>query len=179
MDEADQHRLLMFARKSLESYLDYQHLPDFKQLDSPPLVEEAGAFVSVYVSGKLRGCIGHIEKDKPLSRVVQEMVIAAATRDSRFKAVEPAELADLTLEISVLSPFKLIKNLTSIKIGVHGIYIQSGRMRGLLLPQVAAQRNWTVDRFLRECCIKANLPGEAYTWPKTRISTFKADIIQE
>lgn len=179
MEESDQLALLAFARRSLYAYLEHRQLPVFEPAEYPALEIRAGVFVSVYVNDELRGCVGHIERDLPLYQVVQQMTIAAATRDLRFVPVQAGDLHRALLELSVLSAFTLIPNHTSIKIGVHGVMVQAGSRQGLLLPQVAISRNWTPEKFLEECCIKANLPRKAYTWEKTQISIFEAQIISE
>lgn len=179
MDESDQQALLAFARRSLQSFLEHQHLPVFPLSDYPALGVRAGVFISIYVEGKLRGCVGHIDQDLPLYQAVQEMTIAAASRDLRFVSIHVKDLPHVSLEISLLSPFTLIHHYNSIKIGQHGVMIQSGTKQGLLLPQVAESRNWTPQKFLAECCRKANLPRKAYTREDTQISIFEAQVIRE
>ena len=103
------------------------------------LEELRGAFVSLHRRGQLRGCIGYIEAVKPLLQTVREMAPAAAFQDPRFRPLQADELADLEIEISVLTPLRLIKNPDEIEVGQHGLYIIKGLNRGLLLPQVATR----------------------------------------
>ena len=67
------------------------------------------------------------------------------------------ELADLEIEISGLTPLKLIKSTDEIEVGQHGLYIVRGLNRGLLLPQVATQYHWARQTFLEQTCNKAGL----------------------
>ncbi len=63
-------------------------------------------------------------------------------------------------------------------IGVHGLVVERGRNRGLLLPQVAAERRWSPEEFLRQTCIKAALAPEA--WERDAIVyRFTADVFGE
>ena len=121
-----------------------------------------GAFVSLHRRGQLRGCIGYIEAVKPLLQTVMEMAPAAAFQDPRFRPVQADELADLEIEISVLTPMRLIKSPDEIEVGKHGLYIVKGQNRGLLLPQVASQYHWDRQTFLEQTCHKAGLPSNAW-----------------
>lgn len=110
-----------------------------------------GAFVSLYVEGKLRGCIGTFSEENPLIQNVKNMAVSAAISDSRFNPVEPGELELLKIEISVLSPRERIYETDGIILGQHGIYMIKGTNRGTLLPQVAISQNWSVHDFLGNC----------------------------
>ena len=136
-------------------------------------------FVTLTRHGRLRGCIGYLKAVKPLLAAVQEMATAAAFHDPRFPALREEELADLELEISVLSPMHLIKNIDEIEVGRHGLYLERGSFQGLLLPQVATQYGWDRLTFLRQTCLKAGLDPDAWQDPATRIFVFTADILHE
>ncbi len=77
-------------------------------ITSQTLHEKRGAFVTLHKRDNLRGCIGYIRAQKPLHQTIREMALAAAFQDSRFKPVTKNELADLEIEISVLTPLKKI-----------------------------------------------------------------------
>lgn len=133
----------------------------------------------MYVRDELRGCIGHIAEDKPLWKVIRDMAVSAAIQDPRFQPVTKEELDQVRFEISLLSSFTEITDFSKIKVGTHGLFIQIGNTRGLLLPQVATRFGWTAKQFLRETCMKANLPEDAYTWDDTQVLTFTAKVITE
>ncbi|MEI8181445.1 MAG: AmmeMemoRadiSam system protein A [Desulfomonile sp.] len=143
---------------------------------SEKLNEKRGAFVSLYKKGMLRGCIGSLEPTAPLYKTVQEMSLAAAFRDPRFRSVSAEELPYLELEISVLTPLEKIENPEEIQVGVHGIMVRNGPRSGVLLPQVATERNWDRITFLEETCRKAGLPKDAWKEDETRIYVFSADV---
>ena len=126
------------------------------------LLQKLGCFVTIKVNDKLRGCIGNLTSEKPLYLLVQEMAVAAATKDPRFYPMKKKDLDDFDLEISVLSPLHKIENIEEIQVGVHGIYLEKDSHRGVLLPQVAIEYGWDRTVFLNQTCIKAGLPSDAW-----------------
>jgi AmmeMemoRadiSam system protein A len=178
LTDADKTLLLQQARASIEAHLSDKSVPPVTD-PSPVLGERRGAFVSLHRRGDLRGCIGYLEAAKPLLQTIQEMAAAAAFHDPRFKPLKPEELADLEIEISVLTPMQLIKSTDEIQVGKHGLYIVQGFCRGLLLPQVATQYHWDRLAFLQQTCCKAGLAPDAWKEPSTKIYTFTADVFAE
>lgn len=175
LSPADKHLLLEVARDSIAAHLKGKAAPPVKS-SSPVMQELRGAFVSLHRQGQLRGCIGYLEAVKPLLQTVREMAAAAAFQDPRFRPLQAEELADLEIEISVLSPMRLIKSTDEIEVGKHGLYIVRGSNRGLLLPQVATQYHWDRTAFLEQTCGKAGLPPDAWQDPNTKIFVFSAEI---
>jgi uncharacterized protein len=178
LSTADEQLLLHVARDSIEAHLKGKAATPVKS-ESPVLCEPRGAFVSLHRQGQLRGCIGYLEAAKPLLQTVREMAAAAAFHDPRFRPLQAAELSDLEIEISVLSPMRLIKSTDEIEVGKHGLYIVSRLNRGLLLPQVATQCQWDRLRFLEQTCCKAGLPPDAWKDPDTKIYVFSAAVFAE
>ena len=167
--------LLRIARSVIEAKSSGKPLP-YLSASSKKLEEPYGAFVSLHKKGMLRGCIGSLQADEPLYKTVEEMAQAAAFRDPRFRAVTEDELPYLDVEISVLTPLRQIDNPEEVQVGTHGIMIRKGFLSGLLLPQVAAERNWDRTTFLQETCRKAGLPGNAWMDDDTEIYVFSADV---
>ena len=178
LSAADQALLFQVARDSIEAYLKGEQA-SLPQSISPALSKPSGVFVTLHRQGRLRGCIGYLEAMKPLLAAVQEMAVAAAFRDPRFQPLRQEELADLDVEISVLSPMCRIKNIEEIQVGRDGLYIERGPYRGLLLPQVATEYGWDRLTFLKQTCVKAGLPQDAWEDPAARISIFSATILHE
>jgi AmmeMemoRadiSam system protein A len=174
----EQRELLSFARLALERVVR-----DGEALDEPPpdastsprLLVPQGAFVSLHRGPVLRGCVGFIEPARPLVSAVMENAMSAARSDFRFPPVEPHELAEIQVEISVMGPLEPISP-DRVTIGVHGLMVERGGRRGLLLPQVAAEHHWDRDTFLRQVCVKAGLPDEAWRQPDTRLFAFTAQV---
>lgn len=115
------------------------------------LAKKTGVFVSVYVSGKLRGCLGRFSPDASLMQCVGELAASSVSNDYRFEPIAEKELADLKIEISVLSPMRKISNIDEIVLGKHGVLIKKQGNAGTFLPQVAVQTNWTVEELLGHC----------------------------
>jgi AmmeMemoRadiSam system protein A len=175
---AEKNLLLHQARASIEAHLRDQSVPAVPD-PSPVMCERRGAFVSLHRRGNLRGCIGYLEAVKPLLETIREMAAAAAFHDPRFKPLRPEELADLEIEISVLSPMKLIKSTDEIEVGRDGLYVVQGFCRGLLLPQVAKEYKWDRLAFLQQTCCKAGLAPDAWKDSSTKIYSFTADVFAE
>ncbi len=147
--------------------------------EESPLSQPNGVFVTLSKKKELRGCLGLIVSAEPLSSTVAQMAGRSATEDPRFLPVSEEELADIRIEISVLSPLREISSIEEIQVGTHGIFLTAGMHRGLLLPQVAVSNHWGRNRFLEETCTKAGLPRDQWKHAETRIYIFSADIIEE
>lgn len=175
--EIEKAKLLKIARETLTEYLTAGTTPEYAP-EEPGLLQEVAAFVTLHRrNGELRGCIGRIEVSQPLYRTVQESVISAATNDFRFPPVTAAELNDILIEISALSPFQPLGSPDEIQIGRHGLLIRRDLRVGLLLPQVASGRGWDRDEFLRAICLKAGLPTDA--WRDADLYVFTAEVFEE
>jgi AmmeMemoRadiSam system protein A len=170
--------LLALARESVESAVRHRPAPSHSPVLAG-ITQRSGAFVTLRSGGELRGCIGAIAADAPLPEVVEEMAVKAALEDPRFTPVSARELDQLTYEISVLSPLEQVQSIGEITVGKHGLLIQSGRNRGLLLPQVATEYGWSREEFLAHTCRKAGLPPDAWQWKETRIFCFTAELMHE
>ncbi len=143
-------------------------------MDTPNLLAPRGAFVTLKIDNRLRGCIGSVEAHKPLSDTVLEMAHASATSDPRFTPVTESDLQRLDVEISVLSPLCLIRSIEEIEVGRHGLVVRGGAGHGLLLPQVATEAGWDAETFLGFTCEKAGLSRDAWRNEDTRIYVFTA-----
>jgi len=172
-----QKYLLKTARRAIEHYFETGgHLRVVA--DDPRLAEKRGAFVTLKMGGELRGCIGYPLPYKPLAETIVEMAVAAASQDFRFEPLTPGELAETTIEISVLGLPEPVKDPKDVEVGRHGIIISKGAHRGLLLPQVPGEQGWDRETYLRHGCLKAGLgPDE---WKKgAKIEVFTAQVFSE
>jgi AmmeMemoRadiSam system protein A len=174
----EKQQLLTIARESIAFAIrgkDYH-------LSVPPrgaLAQPSGAFVTIRLHGELRGCIGFIESNEPLARVVAGVAVKAAFEDPRFPSLTPSEFNDISIEVSVLSPLRRVRDYAEIQVGVHGLVIDNGYRRGLLLPQVATEYGWDRDEFLENVARKAGLPRNAWKDPGTQLHMFSAEIAEE
>lgn len=178
LNPGEQKRLLAVARDTIVKLI-WGKRPDSHEADLEGLNFKRGAFVTIHRRGQLRGCIGNFFSETPLVRTVEEMAVAAATQDPRFPPLGRAELEDIDLEISVLSPLKPISDIEEIQVGRHGIYIVSPRGRGVLLPQVATEQGWDRDTFLDHTCLKAGLQPGCWRDPDVQILIFSAQVFGE
>jgi uncharacterized protein len=173
----DKRSLLQIARRAIESALAQSVPADIPAL-AGDLAELRGAFVTLHCGRRLRGCIGRVISLEPLARVVAECAVAAATDDPRFPRLGRSELAELQIELSVLSRPSAAK-AEEVQPTVHGLIISRGAHRGVLLPQVAAEHHWPRERFLEETCRKAGLAPDAWQEPDTLIEVFTAEVFSE
>jgi AmmeMemoRadiSam system protein A len=173
---AEERKLLLrLAHDSILSALERREIP----LDppTPHLAEPRGVFTSLYLQGQLRGCVGYVLAVAPVYRTVAETARAAAFEDHRFSPVLLPEATDLQIELSILSVPAPI-DPAAIEVGRHGLLISMAGRRGLLLPQVPAERNWDRITFLQQTCRKAGLPADAWQQGAT-IEAFTAEVFGE
>ncbi len=173
----DQHRaLLALARSAVTEAVRHQRMPALTVADdafSRPL----GAFVTLKQCGQLRGCIGCIEPIAPLHETIIQMAVSAALRDPRFPPVTITDLDTLDYEISILSPLEPTTP-EAVVVGTHGLVIEKGGARGLLLPQVPVEWGWDRLTFLRHTCRKAGLPMDAWQHG-AQLFSFMAEVFSE
>ena len=174
-----QNHLLKIARGAVETAVNENKIFACSAENYPALQSDRGAFVTLNISGQLRGCIGYISASQPLWETVRSAAISAALKDPRFPAVSKAELTELSYEISVLSPFHRIAGIQQIEVGKHGLMIRKGQYQGLLLPQVATDNHWDALTFLEQTCRKAGLPANAWKDAETDIFVFSAFVFPE
>ena len=175
--EADRVALLRLARLAVVEAVFHGGLPN--QIPSQGIfAQRRGAFVTLHVHGRLRGCIGVIEADEPLGDVVVRCAASAAAQDPRFSPLRVEEIPDVQIEISLLSQLAPIR-LGEVEIGRHGLLLSRGSQRGLLLPQVAVEHRLTVEQFAQETCRKAQLPLDAWQQPDVKLLGFTCEIFSE
>ena len=176
LNEADRRELVDLARRALEARVRRDRSPAVTCVGT--LALRRAVFVSIHRSGDLRGCLGRLTLDAPLGQTIVHLAGVVADSDPRFPAVSPLDLPYLQIEISVLTTAREIASVDEIEVGRHGLIVEDGHARGLLLPQVAAERGWKRETFLDQTCIKAGLPRDA--WRKgARILVFEAQVFGE
>lgn len=142
------------------------------------LAVPGGAFVTLRKQRRLCGCIGRLWALESLANVVAHCAAAAATEDPRFSRLRGDELAEVEIEISVLSAVQRTRP-EHVEAGFHGLVISRNGHRGVLLPQVAREHRWPVERFLEETCRKAGLDANAWKEPGTQVEIFTAETFSE
>lgn len=189
----DGKTLINFARDNIENFLR-----DSRRIIVPEVIKQKfsdkyGAFVTLnkanFEGNPLRGCIGYIEPTYSLYDAIHKVSVSSATEDPRFPSVTLGEMDEIIIEVSILTPPKVIKvndpneYLEKIVIGRDGLIAQQGEWRrGLLLPQVPVDqdRNWDVKTFLDHTCLKTGLPMNAWQdIERVKISSFQAILFEE
>ena len=170
---ADERRLLLRLAHDAVKSLVLEQAPG-EEGPGPHLEEPRGVFTTLYLHGKLRGCVGYVVPVLPLHRAVFETARAAASQDTRFTPVTPDEVHELQVSLSILSPLFPIE-AAQVEIGRHGLVVSSGVHRGLLLPQVPVEHGWSRQEFLEQTCRKAGLDRDAWKAGAT-LEAFTAEV---
>jgi AmmeMemoRadiSam system protein A len=170
-----QQRLLQLARLSLEASVR-RHATPFVPRDL--VISAFGVFVTIHHRGDLRGCLGSLDCADSILESLVRLAGAVAVEDHRFTPLCEHELPDTSIDLSLLTLPELVIDHRTIDVGRHGLIVEHGRRRGLLLPQVASEHGWDRQTFLAHTCIKAGLPPDA--WQRgAAIARFEAEVFRE
>jgi AmmeMemoRadiSam system protein B/AmmeMemoRadiSam system protein A len=179
LDSSGQEAVIQLARQTLAEYMatGRREARSPEKPASEALSRRAPLFVTLHQDGRLRGCLGRTSADDPLATAVPELTLAAALDDSRFDPVSTDETG-IEVEVSILSPLKRITGLDDFRVGEHGALLYARGRQGLLLPQVATERNWGAEEFLSALGVKAGAGQGAHLDPGARLSVFRAQIVR-
>ncbi len=165
LTDEDKENLLKLARGTLTYYMAHHRMPTPDELGvpiTPGMRQKMGAFVTLHEAGRLRGCIGEIESRRAVYEAVMDRVIRSALHDYRFPPVEEAEVPNLHIEISALSPPRPVASYHDIVLGKHGVILEKGHTGAVYLPQVAPEQGWDIEQTLTHLAQKAGLPPDAW-----------------
>ncbi len=177
LTSADRRALLALARRTLERWFATGTLPLARGF-SPAATRPQGAFVTLLERGQLRGCIGHMAEDLPLAQTVQSMALSAAFEDTRFPQLQPTELKDLEIEVSVLTPLRRVAGPRAVVIGRDGVQIRKAGRAAVFLPEVPVEQGWDLNALMENLCLKAGLPKDAWT-SGAEFWTFRSIMFRE
>jgi len=177
VSDADRKTILDLARQAITEAVCHGRLIH-PIPDSAILERRCGVFVSLHVKGRLRGCIGIIDGREKLGESIVRCAAGAALEDPRFPQMKPEEVANVEIEVSLMTPPELMRP-EEIEVGTHGLLVERAGRRGLLLPQVALEHHLERERFLEETCCKAGLAREAWKDADTKIYGFRCEIVSE
>lgn len=178
MTEADQQTLLDVAEHCLRAVAAGRE-PIPPAMHGAETVNHSGAFVTLRVRGELRGCVGTFFPQESLPHTVHRMTLEALD-DPRFadQRICSAELDDVRIEISVLSPLRRTNEPESLRLGIDGVFIRYQGRTGCFLPQVATDAGWTVRELLEKCCtIKLRTAPEAWRAADAEVNLFTTECI--
>jgi uncharacterized protein len=181
--------LIHLARETVRTYLQTRKAPKPPKDTPKKLFEKCGVFVTINTlhrgAKSLRGCIGYPYPTNPLVEAVIDNAVNAATQDPRFEPVSLDELDHLVFEVSVLTPPEPVnvqnpkEYVKQVKVGEHGLIVEKGLYKGLLLPQVPVEWGWCEEEFLCQCCVKAGLPPDSWLTKGAKIYRFTAIVFEE
>jgi uncharacterized protein len=182
--------LITLARSTVKAYLETGEAPKPPKDTPKKFFENCGVFVTINKtrsSGKkdLRGCIGLPYPTNPLVDATIDAAVSAATQDPRFEPLTLKELDSVVFEVSVLTPPEPVKvnnpeeYLKQIKVGEHGLIVERGYRKGLLLPQVPVEWGWCEEEFLCQCSVKAGLPPNSWLSKDAKVYRFSAIVFEE
>ena len=181
----DGEKAVKIARAVIESYVKKTAPPEFEVPDI--FRKKSGVFVTITTNpgDRLRGCIGYPEPIMPLIDAIKDAAVSACSRDPRFSPVKREELKNLKVEVSLLTPPELIKVkkprdlVAGVDVGRHGLIMERGGRKGLLLPQVPVELGWDVEEFLSQTCMKAGLLPDSWLQEGTNCYKFEAEVFSE
>src|SRR5207245_1385635 len=127
----------------------------------------------------LRGCVGRMDATQPLAACVRDTAVSVLD-DPRFTdhPVTLAELANLEIEISVLSPLRPAAHPLDFDLLNDGIYLTIESRAGVFLPQVARETGWAKEQLLdRLCTEKLGFAPNAWRHQSARLFTFSTLIL--
>lgn len=142
LEAATRRALLQAARVSIQGRLTGNRRDPVPGVQDAALAEPRATFVTLMRQHDLRGCIGTLEPQRPLLQDVIHNAQAAAFHDPRFPPLSLAELPEVEIEISVLSPPSPLpvrdraELLRRLEPGRHGLVLQEGARRATFLPAV-------------------------------------------
>ncbi len=161
------------AKHALRHYLEQGRPPAVPDPPHPPLKERAGAFVTLKMGGRLRGCIGTVESArKNLAEEIIHNAVSAGVRDPRFPSVSLEELDSITFSVDVLSPMERVNSLDDLDPKRFGVLVKSGHRSGLLLPDLEGidSVEQQVEIARQKGGISPGEPVELYRFTVTRYS---------
>lgn len=177
--------MLMLAAASIRHGLrEGRPLPLTVAVLPQALRAPAATFVTLTRNGDraLRGCIGSAHAWRPLGLDLADNAYKAAFGDPRFPPLQPAEIGDLGVAVSVLTtprPLAVADEaglLRCLRPGVDGLILEDGGRRGLFLPSV-----WEAlpdpHQFVAHLKLKAGLPPDHWS-PTLRVARFTTEIVR-
>lgn len=182
---AERRQLLALARRALEASVRSGELPDLDVTGLPPLSAlPRGCFVTLTKQGRLRGCIGNVLPRVPLCQAIMENARAAALNDYRFERVQPGELKDLEIQISVLTEPKPLtfaspdELLAQLRPNQDGVVLRIGSQAATFLPQVWEKLPDKVA-FLNHLSQKAGCAQSVWREPGIMVEVYQVEAFDD
>jgi AmmeMemoRadiSam system protein A len=180
----ERRQLLMLARQAVAAAASGRNGPDADGAAFPNLRTRQACFVTLTKQHALRGCIGTLAPQEPLCEAVVRRARSAAIEDPRFSPVEPGELEEIQIEISVLSlpvplPFASPQDLLArLRPTLDGVVLRAEGRSATYLPQVWEQLP-DAEEFMNELARKAGLSPDAWRRPGAEVLTYQVEAFKE
>lgn len=181
---SEQEEILSLAKKSIENIF---HTGESLVIDpkniSPHLLEKGACFVTLTISGQLRGCIGSLTATQELYKDIIANAVHAAFDDNRFTPLTEEEFKNVEIEVSILSapqelkfnsPDDLLKKLQP---NADGVVLEYNGHSATYLPQVWEDLQ-DKEMFLSSLCQKAGLPDDTWSTAPVKISVYSVEIVK-
>lgn len=189
LNEAQGQLLVKLARytlmKRLEQQIQQVKYDSLKAaLTDSCFKQTGGVFVTLTISGQLRGCIGNLTSNEPLESGVRRNAINAAFHDPRFAPLSASELEQIEIEISILSEPRPLKYrdgddlLNKLRPNIDGVIIRQQAASATFLPQVWEQLPRPQD-FLAHLCMKAGLAADSWRNSQLEVSSYQVQYFEE
>jgi AmmeMemoRadiSam system protein A len=181
--EPEQRWMLELAREALTAAITRVDSSSLSQAP-PGLDEHKSCFVTLTKHGELRGCVGNLMPHGTLHQMIVENARRAALRDPRFPPVQPGELAEVKIEISVLSEARPLSYgspeelLGLLQPHQDGVLLRIGSSVAMFLPQVWQHLPDKVQ-FLERLAQKAGYPPSAWREKDTSVSVYSVQSFSE
>lgn len=188
-DDDMRRRLIELAEESIRYGVAHGRKPhvDLSSLGDWAAVPRA-TFVTVYLDGRLNGCIGMLAARRAVVEDIVSNAYGAAFEDPRFRPITEDDLPDVSVHIAILgelSPIDVHSDaelIEEMRPGIDGVVLDDGRRRGTFLPAVWEKLPDRVA-FLNHLKLKAGMaPGE---WPsglavyRFEVEEFDRDALAE
>jgi uncharacterized protein (TIGR00296 family) len=193
LENSEGELLVELAREAFNTTLEFKKPQIPSELPSS-LREKRGVFVRVCRSADFAwsnntetlACLGYAVSSQELIETTVDSAVACALRIVRSPSFEISQFRNLLLEISVLT-HPVLMTVTSraeyvknIEPGVDGLIVEYGLATGVILPQIAVEKNYDEITLLGECCMKAGLPPDSWLrLSGIRIYKFQGEVFRE
>jgi AMMECR1 domain-containing protein/orotate phosphoribosyltransferase len=135
-------------------------------------------FVTVYIWGRLRGCMG--DAVTSLSADLRRLVLAALV-DERFSHADASSPEAIAVSVSLLSNAITLGEFLPeavVRRSVHGrqaLRVYQNQRQGILLPFLAAMHDLNPIAYAQEVIDKAGVTRPPYSWQRFDCATWLAD----
>ncbi|MEN8210565.1 MAG: AmmeMemoRadiSam system protein B [Thermodesulfobacteriota bacterium] len=177
--------LLRLARDTISQNLGLKSDKKiFNDLDTKPFKKEQATFVTLYLKGRLRGCIGSLEPKESIWESVKHNAVNAAFRDPRFSGLTREEFKNIKIEVSILTPPAILEYsdhkdlIAKLEPGLDGVIVKKGWASATYLPQVWEQLPDT-KIFLSRLCQKAGLSSQEWKKGSLQVKTYRVQYFEE